>query len=211
MKKRGEIPVLVGNTAILAIDMFEGCIADTSCNSGIPIMTGAMQRMQKAAEVVKAGRKAGMPIIVIQEIHRKTHVDFGRELDGSEGIHCIEGSDGVKPPIKELDMTEDDMIVIKRRYSAFFMTDLELLLKAHKIETLILVGSLTDVCIHYTFVDGHQYNYYCRAVEDCIYGGSTEAHNASVVAMNYLQSDGVQSYDEIMEAIKNYSNRESSK
>lgn len=204
MKKRGELPVIVGNAAMIVVDMFEGCIAEESCNSEIPIMPGATERMVKAAALVKEAREAGMPIIVLQEMHRKDHIDFGRELDGSEGVHCIEGSEGVNPPIKEIDMADSDYIVIKRRYSGFFMTDLELLLKAHKVETIILVGSLTDVCIHYTFVDGHQYNYFCRAVEDCCYGGSIDAHNASIKAMSYLQADGVQSYDEMSNAIAKY-------
>ena len=199
-----KLPIIIGNPVIIVVDMFEGCIGETSCNEEIPIMPGATQRMIKAASLVKRAREVGIPIIILQEIHRKDGIDFGRELDGQEGIHCIEGSDGVKPPLNEIAMTESDYIVIKRRYSGFFMTDLELLLKAMKIETIILVGSLSDVCIHYTFVDAHQYNYYCRAVEDCCYGGSVSAHEASFRAMEYLQTGAVQSYESIMEIFEGY-------
>lgn len=194
-------PTIVGNPAVLVIDMFEGCIGEESCNSAIPIMPGATERMVKASALVKEARKAGVPIIVVQEMHRSDGIDFGRELDGDEGYHCLEGSDGVKPPISEIDMSDSDYIVYKRRYSAFFMTDLELLLRELKIETLILVGSLTDVCIHYTFVDGHQNNYYVRVPEDCVYGGSVEAHNASIKSMEYLQTGAIQTYESMSKEI----------
>lgn len=46
--------------------------------------------------LVDAAREASIPIIYTQEMHRKERVDFGRELDGSEGIHCLEGTDDVE-------------------------------------------------------------------------------------------------------------------
>ena len=197
-------PTLVGNVAMVCIDMFEGCIGEESCNSAIPIMPGATERMVKASKLVKEARAVGIPVIVVQEMHRKDGIDFGRELDGDEGYHCLEGSEGVKPPVNEIDMQDSDYIVYKRRYSAFFHTDFELLLRGLDVKTIILVGSNTDVCIHYTFVDGHQNNYYVRVPEDCVYGGSTEAHNASIKAMEYLQTGAIQTYESLSAAIKEY-------
>ncbi|WP_200801446.1 cysteine hydrolase [Clostridium grantii] len=192
---------------MVVIDMFEGCIGEESCNSSIPIMPGSTERMEKASALVKKAREAGMPVIVVQERHRKTGTDFGRELDGVEGAHCLEGSDGINPPFNEIGMTDKDYIVVKRRYSAFFKTDIELLLRAHKIETLILVGSNTDVCIHYTFVDAHQNDYYCRVPEDCVYGGSKEAHDASIKAMEYMQEGAIQTYESMLKYVEEYKNR----
>jgi len=54
--------------------------------------------------------------------------------------------------------------------------------------------------IHYTFVDGHQGDYYCRVVEDCVGGSSVEAHNAALRAMEYLQGGAVRRSDEILAA-----------
>ncbi|MGO8858586.1 MAG: isochorismatase family protein [Steroidobacteraceae bacterium] len=60
------------------------------------------------------------------------------------------------------------------------------MLKGPKVQTLILTCGLTGVCVHYTFVDGHQGDYYCRVAEDCVGGSSIEAHQASLRAMEYL-------------------------
>ena len=84
-------------------------------------------------------------------------------------------------------MREDDYFIRKRRYSCFFGTELEILLKGLDADTLILIGGHTDVCVHYTFVDAHQHDYFCRVVEDCVAGSSQEAHDAALDAMEYLQ------------------------
>jgi len=89
---------------------------------------------------------------------------------------------------EDVDFRPGDYLIPKRRYSAFFGTDFEILLKGLKAETLVLCGGLTDVCIHYTFVDAHQHNYYCRVVEDCVGGSSLAAHESALAAMEYLQT-----------------------
>ena len=101
--------------------------------------------------------------------------------------HCVAGS-GEEEIIDELaDLAAAARRVVKRRYSAFFGTDFEILLKGLKVDTLFLCGGLTDVCVHYTFVDAHQHDYHAHVVEDCVGGSSFEAHNASLKAMEYLQ------------------------
>ncbi len=94
-------------------------------------------------------------------------VDFRRELDGSEDIHCMENS----PYTDYAKLTypiEGEYLISKRRYSAFFGTDLEILLKGLHVDTLYMMGGLTDVCIHYTAVDAHQNDYYIRVVKDAV-------------------------------------------
>ena len=66
---------------------------------------------------------------------------------------------------------------------------------------LILVGGLTDVCVHYTFVDAHQGDYFCRVIEDCVAGSSREAHDASLKAVEYLQHGAVRSLEDIFLSI----------
>jgi nicotinamidase-related amidase len=89
--------------------------------------------------------------------------------------------------VQELSPREGDYFIAKRRYSCFFGTDLEILLRGLNVQTLLLVGGLTDVCVHYTFADAHQWNYHLRVLEDCVLGSTVERHNASLSAMEYLQ------------------------
>ena len=81
--------------------------------------------------------------------------------------------------------------MVKRRYSAFFGTDLEIQLRGLHVDTLVLVGGLTDVCIHYTAADAHQWDYHIRVVTDAVAGSDPEAHTASLRAIRYLQRDAL--------------------
>ena len=143
----------------------------------------------------------GIPVIFIQEIHRADLVDMGRETDGDEDVHCLDNNPLTDLAVAQMGILPNDYKIQKRRYSAFYGTDLEILLKGLKAETLILTGGLTDVCVHYTFVDGHQGDYYCRVVEDCVAGSSLAAHQASLNAMEYLQHGAIRSIDAVLAAM----------
>ena len=142
--------------------------------------------IRNAKRVLDVFRAKKLPVIQIKEVHRPDMVDFGRELDGSEGIHCIEDS----PYTDYAKLTypiQGEYLISKRRYSAFFGTDLEILLKGLHVDTLYLIGGLTDVCIHYTAVDAHQHDYHIKVVTDAVAGSSTEAHHYALRAIQYLQ------------------------
>ena len=199
--KRGLIE---GYPALIVIDIQAETFYDRA-DEAIPTMPDYADRMLKARPTIDKARERNIPVIFIQEVHRPNLVDFGRELDGSEDIHCIETDPGTDIAVEEMGFHPNDYLIKKRRYSAFFGTDLEILLRGLKIDTLLLCGGLTDVCVHYTFVDGHQSNYFCRVIEDCVAGSSEEAHEASLRAMEYLQSGARCSLENVLEAMENFS------
>ncbi len=188
-------PTLVGQAVLIVIDIQKGAFMDQ--DFGIPVMPGYRANMERARSVVAAAHDARIPVVFIQEIHRRDMVDFGRELDGTEEVHCLEGDAGTPVAFEEMGRIPSDYFIHKRRYSAFYGTELEILLKGLKAQTLILIGGLTDVCVHYTFADGHQGDYYCRVVGDCVGGSTTAAHDASLRAMEYLQKGAVVTAEQI--------------
>ena len=152
--------------------------------------------IRNAKRVLDVFRGKKLPVIQIKELHRTDMTDFGRELDGSEGIHCMEDS----PYSDYAELTypmEGEYLITKRRYSAFFGTDLEILLKGLHVDTLYMIGGLTDVCIHYTAVDAHQHDYFIRVVTDAVAGSSQEAHDYALKAIRYLQRDALVTTAEI--------------
>ena len=183
------------HTALLIIDLQIDFV-----NGSLPVV-GAAQVLPRAKQVLATARQAGLPIIHTQEVHRQEKVDFGRELDGAEPVHCLENwpGTGFHPELAPLD---GEFIVTKRRYSGFFATDLEILLKGLQIETLILMGALTNVCVHYTALDAHQRDYYFHVLEDCCMGSDWEAHEAALKAMAYLQRRSRITSDEFVAAMK---------
>jgi nicotinamidase-related amidase len=189
---------LDGPAALILIDVQKGGVLAQDC--GIPHMPGGAERLRRTLRLLAAAREVGIPPVFIQEVHKRSLIDFGRELDGTEGIHCLEGdlatelADGIEP-------APDEYLIRKRRYSAFFATELDLVLRSYGAQTLILVGGLTDVCVHYTFADAHQRDYRCRVVADCVGGSSLEAHDAALRAMHYLQRDCLVTSDDVLAAL----------
>ena len=199
MKKQRKI--IEGKAALIVIDIQASTFIDDSEIRSIPNMEGFKERMLKARVAIDKARECNIPVVFIQEIHRKDLSDFGRELDGDEDVHCLDNNPATEIAVKEMGFRPDDYLIPKRRYSSFYGTDLEILLRGLKVDTLILVGALTDVCVHYTFVDAHQGDYFCRVIEDCVGGSSLEAHAASLKAMEYLQTGAIRSLDEILSAM----------
>jgi nicotinamidase-related amidase len=185
-------------TVLVVIDVQKGEL--TPGTSGIPVMAGARVRHDRIRTVVAAARAAEVPVVFVQEVHKRTLIDFGRELDGVEGVHCLEGDEGTELT-DGLEPRLDEYLIRKRRYSAFFGTELEIVLKSYRAETLILVGALTDVCVHYTFADAHQHDYRCRVVTDCVGGSSRAAHDGALAAMRYLQRECLVSSGAVLEAL----------
>ena len=85
-----------------------------------------------------------------------------------------------------------------RRCSVFFGTELSILLQDLGVRTLVLAGGQTSVSVHYSFVDGHQHDYFCRVVEDCMAGSSPAAHEAALQAMEYMQTGARQKSEAVM-------------
>lgn len=192
--------MIVGQPVLLVIDVQKGSFMPGTASERLPLMPDQLERMHRVRTVVDAARETGVPIIFFQEVHRPSLIDFGRELDGTENVHCVEGQPGTPIAAEEMDLRDDDYVIRKRRYSCFFGTELEILLKALKADTLIMTGGFTDVCVHYTFVDGHQNDYFCRVVEDCVTGSSIHAHDGALAAMEYLQTGARRSADAIIAA-----------
>jgi nicotinamidase-related amidase len=166
---------------------------------GIALMGGQEAMIANAERIVEAARDAGIPIVFFSEEHRADGIDFGRELDGNEGVHCVEGQKGTEL-WPTLTPGPGEYHIAKRRYSCFFGTDLEILLKGLGASTLILIGGLTDVCVHYTYADSHQHDYHVRVVSDCVIGSSQARHDASLSAMEYLQHGACRTTSELIDA-----------
>jgi len=195
-------PLIVGNPVFVVVDMQES--GDMPVEEvGIPHMAGYAERIGRAQALLAAARAAAIPVVFFQEVHRPSGVDFGRELDGTEGVHCVEGrpGTGLHPALlPDLGGSHPEFHIVKRRYSGFIGTDFEIVLRGLRASTLILVGGLTDVCVHYTFADAHQRDFYVRVVTDCVGGSSQYRHDAALDAMEYLQTGALRTSDEILTA-----------
>lgn len=191
-------PMLVGNVVLISVDI-QGHPDALPGTAGIPHMGGYDALVRNAERLVTAARANGIPVVFFQEVHRPSGLDIGRETDGAEDMHCVEGdlATGLWPTLTPVG---DEPHIVKRRYSCFIGTELDIVLRGYRADTLVLMGGLTDVCVHYTFADAHQRDYYVRVVEDAVAGSSLPAHDASLAAMEYLQAGARRTTDELVAA-----------
>lgn len=167
--------------AIIVIDMqndflLEG--APIQCEGGVEIVP----HLQK---LLSLARENNIPIIYTQEAHRAEKIDFGLELQGDEPEHCLEGTHGVEI-YEPLSMRQGDYLIVKRRYSGFFATDLDILLKGLEVDLIILTGVATDVCVRATAQDGQQLNYRVVVPIECVAGTNADRHLAALENIRYL-------------------------
>ncbi|MCS7173857.1 MAG: cysteine hydrolase [Armatimonadetes bacterium] len=84
------------------------------------------------------------------------------------------GAEFVLPPEPQ------DFVVYKHRYSAFHGTSLDLVLRGRGIQTVVLTGTVTNVCVETTARDACQREYYVVVVEDCCSALSEEDHRVAL-------------------------------
>lgn len=182
----------VGNVVLVVVDIQGGGLDNpfTPSKPEQSFMPGRAERNARAVDMVAAFREKDVPVVFIQEVHKPSLVDIGRELDGNEGPHCIEGDQATELH-PGMDPRPEEYLIRKRRYSAFFGSELDLVLRGYRAETVVLIGGMTDVCVHYTAVDAHQHDYHFRTVSDLVVGSGEELHEAALRAMKYLQRDAL--------------------
>jgi ureidoacrylate peracid hydrolase len=127
-------------------------------------------------------RQRDMPVIFVRTIHSNwTDSDawIGRLAGaGREMLICRPGTWGAE--FYKVVPQESDFIVTKHRFSGFVGTDLSIVLRSRKIETLLMTGATTNVCVETTARDAFNLDYRIILVEDCCGCFSNEEHAATV-------------------------------
>ena len=136
--------------ALLVIDMLKDFIDEKGALSVGPV---GKKITPFVKEKIEEFRQKGYPIIFVCD----NHEEDDREFDMFPP-HCIAGTKGAEI-IEDIDVRPEDKIIKKRRYSAFFGTDLDLTLREKEVNELSLVGVCTNICVLYTAADARNLAY----------------------------------------------------
>ena len=140
------------HTAVLVVDMMN----DFCAEGGAMVLPGSERLVPPQNAVMRAVRETGGVVAFIKDTHRP---QARREREFLKRTpHCIEGSWGAEV-IDALDRQPGDIEIVKRRYSGFFNTDLDLSLKDMEVDTLIVVGVVTNICVRSTVHDAFFHGY----------------------------------------------------
>ncbi len=147
-------------TGILVVDM----VNDFCKPGGAMVLPGCEVLVPRQRAVLDAARDTGAAIVWIHDSHRKGMRRDREFLKRSP--HCIEGTWGVEI-IEELGARPDDIHVVKHRFSGFFQTDLDLVLKDMMIDQLVVFGVVTNICVRSTVHDAFFNGYEVAVPRDC--------------------------------------------
>lgn len=148
------------------------------------------QIADRIGELADSARRAGVPVVWIRSIYDfKYLADPWKVKRGVEGC-CLEGSWGAD--FFRIRPAPQDIVIDKHAYSAFHQTELESLLRARGVRTLIMSGVATNVCVESTLRDGFFRGFYVVLASDCVGSGNRVGHDGtlSTVQVNFgLVSD----------------------
>lgn len=143
--------------ALLIVDMQK----DFCYEDGALYIGNRVKDIIKSTKDVLEKVRGKTPVIFTQDWHRKDDPEFKMWPK-----HCIQNTWGAEV-IDELNPSEDDYFIKKRRYSAFFETDLDLTLRELGVKELVVCGVVTNICVLHTVADAVMRGYGVKVLEDC--------------------------------------------
>ncbi len=194
-----------GRAALIVVDMQNDfcAVGGMMSNEGFDV-SEAQKAASRLPALLTAARSAGTLVVFVRNVY-STSASSSRGLNKPANNYlsdswleqaartrkgsytrrqvCAEGSwegdfyGDVRP-------LPGEPIVTKHRYSAFHNTDLDSILRAHGVRTIILTGVATNVCVETTAREGFVRDYYVVFVADGTATYSLEDHNATLRNIN---------------------------
>jgi nicotinamidase-related amidase len=176
---RHEMRLNKAACALLVIDMQKFFLDPSS-----PTFTcGGTAIVPTVKRLIAAFRRAGRPVIFARHVHHPNDLDSGIMGWWWKG-KCLEGSpeSEIHP---ELAPRPDEKVVFKHRYSAFYNTDLETVLRCLKVEDLVISGIMTNMCCESTARDAYYRDYRVFFLADGTGSVNEEMHLASLLNLAF--------------------------
>ncbi|HVO15718.1 MAG TPA: isochorismatase family cysteine hydrolase [Alphaproteobacteria bacterium] len=168
-------------SALIVVDMQNDFCHDDGllAQRGIDIAPTQAMALRLVAFIDRA-RALGLPVIYLINLHDSwSDSPVWQERHGQGGAEiCRPGSWGAG--FYAVEPRPDERVVPKHRYNAFVGTDLDLILRARGIATLIFTGIATNVCVETTARDAYCRDYRLVMVRDCLAGSTEAEHEASL-------------------------------
>jgi len=154
--------------AIIVVDMLKDNLKESPRNPYFQEGSAIISNLQRLLE---EGRKRGFPIIFACDSFLEGDFIF----KGRMKVHSLRGTKGADV-VDELKPEPSDIILPKRRFSAFFKTDLDQTLRVLGADTIVVTGITTEVCVLMTVMDGLSHDFSAILLEDCSASRTKEFH-----------------------------------
>ncbi len=154
--------------AIIVVDMLKDNLKENPHN---PLLQEGRAILPNLQRLLEESRKREFPIVFACDSFLEDDFIF----KGKMKVHSIRGTKGAEV-IDDLKPEPVDFILPKRRFSAFFKTDLDQTLRTLGVDTIIVTGMTTEVCVLMTAMDGLSHDFSVILLEDCTASRSKDFH-----------------------------------
>ncbi|MDP2897564.1 MAG: isochorismatase family cysteine hydrolase [bacterium] len=166
-------------SALLVIDMQRFFLDRNS-----PTFTcGGLAILPNVKRLVAAFRQASRPVIYTRHVHHPDGIDAGIMGWWWQGM-CLEGTPESEIA-EEIAPLASEKVILKHRYSAFYNTDLETILRCLRIEDLVISGVMTNMCCESTTRDAYHRDYRVFFLADGTATINEEMHLASLLNLAF--------------------------
>ena len=156
--------------AIVVVDMLK----DAFKRKDLPATQEYLKILPKIKELLEEARKLRIPIIFACDSFLENDFIFR-----GKHSYSIRGTEGAEV-VEDLRPRKEDQILLKRRFSAFFKTDLDQTLRLLGADTVVITGINTHVCVYATAMDSVCNDFYAIVLEDCSASRDREVHQGSI-------------------------------
>ena len=165
------------NKALIVVDMLN----DFICEGGaLEVGPAARAIVPHVRARIDQCRKEGGVVIFVADHHDPEDAEFRMWPP-----HCVAGSEGAEV-IAELGRQDSDRLVLKTRYSGFFGTELETILKEEQVSEVAVVGVCTSICIMYTVADLRSRDFAVTVPRNAVADLSDESHQFALQHMEKI-------------------------
>ena len=161
------------DTALLLIDV----INDLNFDEGGKLLKYAIPMAEALAAFKRRAKAEGIPAIYVNDNFGRWRSDFRSLVQ-----YCARPDSRGRPVVTRLLPEEDDYFVLKPKHSAFFQTNLEILLKYLGVTSLILTGMATDICVLFSANDAYMRDFEIIIPSDCV-ASEEEERNRKVLSL----------------------------
>lgn len=162
--------------ALIVVDMLNDFFKDSPMKKKKSVLT------KKINNLIDIIRDKNIPIIFIRQEFKKDLSDAYLFMKRRKEITTIQGTVGAQI-LNGIKIKKKDIIIIKKRFSAFYKTKLDSYLKKKKINSLIISGIFTHSCIRQTTIDAYQRNFNIILAKECIDSWDKKHHK---ITLDYL-------------------------
>lgn len=176
--------------ALLLVDLQRAfCSTDGSVARQGRDVSACAAAAARALSLVPPARAASLPVIWTRMCYRADYADGGllvHELRPAlKALGALRDGSPDAELLPQADVRPEDLVIAKQRYSAFHGTLLESILRARDVDTLLVAGVTTSMCVESTVRDAAQRDYRCFLVGDACGDFTAERHAASLEAMAF--------------------------